>query len=245
MVLPRLPRRIATIPQRLQQVAVVQRVHALPESFVTIRLELPFVGQSPERAVFPGGVVTIDVLDDGRFEDEERSVNPNVLPRLLVEPCDGITRQLQSTESARGMHGCHGRQPPVRMVKLHQPMQIDICQTVTPRQQKCLAIEVRSQTLDATAGVGVCARFDELHPPRFRDLLRCRDLTPAAINRQMTGHQLRFNEETADHITAVTQSDCKVIKAGGQKVAHDVPENRLSADLDHRLGDVAGQFGQS
>ena len=39
-----------------------------------------------------------------------------------------------------------------------------------------------------------------------------------------------------DHVALVAAADHEVIDAVGGVDFHDVPENRLAADLDHRLG---------
>src|SRR5687768_16586938 len=51
-------------------------------------------------------------------------------------------------------------------------------------------------------------------------------------------------EVLADHLAAVAETDHEVAKAAEREVAHHVPENRLSADLDHRLGLVLGLFSK-
>ena len=83
---PRAPRRAAGVPQRLQLVAVAQRVHRLPEAVVVVGGQLAARGDVAQRLLLPLRVVARDRLADGGLADEEAAVDPRpVAARLLGE----------------------------------------------------------------------------------------------------------------------------------------------------------------
>src|SRR5215213_2314440 len=90
-LLPRLPRRLAGGPEVFEQLAVAERVHALPEARVLVRHQLPVAGQLLHGLFFPLGGVAVDVVEDGRLEDEEGAVDPALAGlRLLAELGDAV-----------------------------------------------------------------------------------------------------------------------------------------------------------
>ena len=73
---PQLPGSIATLPVALEQVFVAKRIHRLPKASVTVRSQLPLVGQLLHRVPFPDGLITVDVIEHRRLEDEIASIDP-------------------------------------------------------------------------------------------------------------------------------------------------------------------------
>src|ERR671913_172734 len=52
-LLPGLPGRVARLPELLEQLAIAQRIHALPEIVVAVGHQLALVGESLERVLLP------------------------------------------------------------------------------------------------------------------------------------------------------------------------------------------------
>ena len=104
-----------------------QRVHALPEAFVLPGLQVSFLSEPFHRLKLPLSVVAVDVVEDFRFEHEERSVDPVVgLLGLFVKTRYRSPRQIQATETSRRMDGSHGRQSAMLTMKGEQSIEIDI-----------------------------------------------------------------------------------------------------------------------
>ena len=55
---------------------VAQRVHRLPEPFVTIGGQLTLACEALERLLLPHGVIAGNVVEHGGGEDEEAAVDP-------------------------------------------------------------------------------------------------------------------------------------------------------------------------
>src|SRR3546814_4912071 len=74
--IPRLPGRVSGIPELLEQVLVVERVHRLPEALVAIGTQIAGVRECLEGLAFPHRLAVGDVVGDARLEDEEPAVDP-------------------------------------------------------------------------------------------------------------------------------------------------------------------------
>src|ERR1019366_2038305 len=67
---------ITALPERFEDVALANGVHALPERRMTIRHQLTIPGEPLERLLFKMCLVAVDVVEDLGLEDEEGAVNP-------------------------------------------------------------------------------------------------------------------------------------------------------------------------
>src|ERR1700737_3847707 len=64
-------------------------------------------------------------------------------------------------------------------------------------------------------------------------------------DRQRTGQRAVFGQILLDDVALVAQRDRESVETGRSVVLHDVPEDRLSTDLDHGLGLEFGLLAQS
>src|SRR5580704_14713961 len=65
------------------------------------------------------------------------------------------------------------------------------------------------------------------------------------VDRYVRGVQKIVGEILLDHISLVAEAYDEIIDAPVTVNLHDVPQNRLAADLDHRLGNVCGFLADS
>src|SRR5690606_1255489 len=67
----------------------------------------------------------------------------------------------------------------------------------------------------------------------------------AQVDRQVAVDGVVVEEILLDHLALVAERDHELVDAVGAEDVHDVPENRPSADLDHRLRLHRGLFGET
>ena len=125
----------------------------------------------------------------------------------------------------------------MRLVEGDQGGDVDRRQAVAIGQAERLAVlEIRLDRLDPTAGHRVFAGIDQGDPPRFAALLVNVDQIIGEIDRHVRRVEEVIGEIFLDQITLVTKADDEVVHAVGRVKLHDVPDDRHSANLDHRLG---------
>src|SRR5258708_36327770 len=71
------------------------------------------------------------------------------------------------------------------------------------------------------------------------------DLALFQIDRQISAKTSVIEKESLDHFAAIPDGNEKLLEAVMRIVAHDVPEQRLTANLDHRLRLNLSLFGQA
>src|SRR5512143_40683 len=97
---PGLPRRLATLPQTLEQTKLTDRVHALPEVLVAVSHELSITCEALEPIALEHGLITVDVLQDTRLEDHESTVDPSLADlRFFGELLDAVAVEDEPTEA--------------------------------------------------------------------------------------------------------------------------------------------------
>src|SRR5712671_2370161 len=68
---PYFPRRLAAVPQVRQKLLLAVRIHALPESGVSISGDLPFTRQSIKRFLFEHALVVGQIFANAFVHDEK------------------------------------------------------------------------------------------------------------------------------------------------------------------------------
>ena len=71
------------------------------------------------------------------------------------------------------------------------------------------------------------------------------DAAPGEVHRHVTAQRTVVGEVAFDVLSLVAERDDEVLEAVMGVVAHDVPQDRLVADLDHCLGSDLGLLRQS
>src|SRR4030095_11235720 len=104
--------------------------------------------------------------------------------------------------------------------------------------------EPSSEALDSPAAHGRHARINEVHLPVFA--LALVDIHAAAgeIDAEAVAETEVVEKEGLDDVGLVTQRDHELVEAALGVQLHDVPEDRHTADFNHRLGARYCLFGQ-
>jgi hypothetical protein len=105
--------------------------------------------------------------------------------------------------------------------------------------------EVFGRTLDSAPRHRFLTGIYERNLPRFGLILMHGDLVVAKIEGDIGLMQKVIREVLLDHIALVTKANDEVGYAVVRVCLHDMPKDRSSADLDHRLRPNDRLFGQS
>ena len=99
--------------------------------------------------------------------------------------------------------------------------------------------EVRLHLLQALADDGVQPRVDERDRPVVDVALEQLDALAAVREHEVVRERLVVGEEVLlDRLGLVAQAEHEIGDPEARVVVHDVPEDRLVADRDHRLRDA-------
>ena len=103
--------------------------------------------------------------------------------------------------------------------------------------------DVRLDGLQPLTDRRVDPGVDERDPPLVevaREELELRTVR-ASVEHEVVEHRAVVREEVVlDDFALVAEAENELVVTPRRVVAHDVPEDRLAADLDHRLGDALG-----
>ncbi len=117
-----------------------------------------------------------------------------------------------------------------------QRRDVDVADPVAVGQAERLVADERQHAFQATAGHRVRAGLDERHPPRLGRGAVDLHLAAAHVERHVGRVQGVVGEPLLDEIALVAEAHDELLDLVRGVDLHDVPEDRLAADLDHRLG---------
>jgi hypothetical protein len=214
---------------------------------VAIADELAVVRQPLDGIALPDGVVAVDVVDRPGVEHEVAAVDPPLAHlRLLVELDDLVPLEVDAAEARRGAHGGHGGELAVRAVKAEERVEVDVGDAVPVGEEERLRrIEPAAQALQAPAGLRVEPGLDEVHlPPRLVAFVD--DGLPAGeVDGEIVVERIEIEEVLLHDLGLVAERDDELRDGVGAEDVHDVPEDRLAADLDHGFGPQDRLLGET
>ena len=128
-----------------------------------------------------------------------------------------------------------GGDPSARAVECEKLPEIHVADAVSVGQHERLILEPRLQALEAATGERVLPGVDEMDGPVLDLLAVLGDLAAGEIYRDTGAQHLVVEEVPLDALALVAQSADELGEAMVLVVLHDVPEDRLAADLHHWL----------
>src|SRR5579875_546325 len=127
-------------------------------------------------------------------------------------------------------------------MRLDDGRNVDVADAVTVRAAKGLIADVRCAALDAPPGHGVEPRFDERDPPRLRVIAVHGHPVICDVECDIGRVKVIIGEIFFYQVTFVSERYDELVDPVRSVELHDVPKQRLAADLDHGLGADAGFF---
>ena len=113
---------------------------------------------------------------------------------------------------------------------------IDVADSVAVCEQKGLVPYIFLNPLDAAARHGIQPRFGQGYLPGLRIIVVIRIFVRFQIDRHIRLIEIIVGEKTLDDIALISQTHNKIVESVMGIFLHDMPQNRLSANFDHRLG---------
>ena len=177
-----------------------------------------------------------------------------VAPRSAIAP-GGVPRssgtinarvKLKAAKAGDRVDGSDGRQAAVRMVEVHKLVNVQVGEAVSVGHHERVAVYVTLDPLHPRPGHGVDAGIGQYD---FEVLLLVRAVVHnlvllAEADHEVIVHGLVIQEVFLYHVAAITQAKHKFAEAAVRVDLHDVPQNRATADLNHRLGPELSFFAQ-
>lgn len=204
------------------------------------------MGQALHGLALPDGGVAVDVVDDLGREHKEAAVDPGAIAvGLFLEAEDSLVVEAKRTEATRGLGSGECGELAVLLMEGDQGGDVDVADAVAIGEAEVVAIEVGPDALESAAGHGLLAGVDEGDTPGLGVLLMDLHAVGAQVEGDVGHVQEVVGEVLLDHVALVAAADDEVIDAVGGVELHDVPKDRLAADLHHGLGLEIGLLGQA
>src|SRR6266550_571871 len=235
--LPDLPRRLAAGPLFFEGAALPHRVHRAPVPLMPEDRELSLACEALERLALEDRVGA-DVVERLPPEDEEAAVDPALVQLgLLAELLGELAADVQLAEAARRPNSGDRRELSLLAVELEERAQVDVGDAVAVRDHEFIALDVLAGAFDPSAGLRRESGLGEEDAPLLLIVkwLEVLDLPFADVNADVTVHRAVGQEVVADHVAFVAKTQDEIHDPEVRVELHDVPEDRPTADLDHRL----------
>src|SRR5713101_291827 len=239
---PNLPGRLAAHMHLFQELTLLERVHARPETVVPVRKQLLGGDQALERLdheLFSRPHVLKHLAAECKEPAIDADVRISDAPDALN---DAVGLEVDEMERPR-RSDCHeGADPAAAAKPVQVPGEREVRHTIrVVHQEGLLALQMTPYREQAFADVGRQAGIDERDAPIVDIGAQELDFPPAPRSEEVVGHTLVVVPEIAfDHVSAIPEAQDEVLVPEMGVIAHDVPEDRPVADLDHRFGHVVG-----
>jgi len=126
----------------------------------------------------------------------------------------------------------------VRLVESQQLADIHVRDPVAVSHHKCVAHDIFLHLLEAGALEGFFPRVGQGDFPAglVMGIVNARFFRLSQFDRDVIVHQLIMTKIIFDHVAFISQSEDKLFEAELRIVFHDMPENGIRPDVDHRFG---------
>ena len=225
-------------PTRLQLVLVAQRIHGLPEPQVLVGLQLAIAAEGFQRHRFPRHIITLDQRQHARRQYEKAAIDEAAIAaRFFGETRHHVALAPQRAVASRGLHRGHRGRLAVAAVEGDQGADIDVRHAIAIGEAEGLFfLDVVRHALETAARHGGLAGVHQGHAPGFGLALVHFHAVVGHVEGHVRHVQEVVGEVLIDHVALVAAADHEVVDAVRGIDLHDVPQNGLPADLDHRLG---------
>ena len=130
-------------------------------------------------------------------------------------------------------------------VELEQRPWVHAADAVAVRHHERLATELVGEPAKPSAGLCLEPRVTEVHRPVLAVRALHGDLVRAQVDAQAVPEVEVVEEVALDDVAAIAECDDELLEAACRVAPHDMPENRPSANLHHRLWLRFGFLGQT
>src|SRR4051794_12301285 len=233
---PDLPRRRVGGPQVVELLELPVGVHAHPEAVVLEHGQLAVRRQPLERSVLEEQVGLVrQVIEELALEAEEAARHPAVDERRLLGELESPPVVDAHLAVARGgMDAGHGSDAALGPVVLQERADVDRPEPVAVGEHEGVGVDVVAHALEPSAGAGHQARLGKGDLPVLvaAAVVEAGLVAAAELEREVAHLLAVAEEELLDRPALVAQADDEAPEAVVRVDLHDVPQDRLLADLD-------------
>ena len=236
--LPHLPGRPAGLPELFQVRHVSQGVHRLPKAMMLKGCQLPLFSQALERVLLPERLIVGDVVDHIWGQHKETTVNHAAIALgFFSKAVDLVSCHVEGTKATRWNSRSQSGLNVLCLVERNELGDVYVTHAIPVGEAKnVLVLEVGRHTLQPSTGHGVVTGIDQGDLPWLRIALVNFHHILLHIEGYIGCVEEVVGEVLLDYVTLVATANNEVVDAVGGVGLHNVPEDGLAADLDHRLG---------
>lgn len=221
----------------------------MEEALVAVDHQLAIACQPLQRlALEHASRIDGQIVEHATLENEKAGIHQAVDPRLLPEPHRPIPAiDLDHAEARFRLDGRHRRQPAMRLVKAQECGNVDIGDAVAIGHHERAFGQITLHPLDPGSGHAVGPGLGKGDPEvAFRErAMEGQLVRPPERHREVARHGLVVEDVALDLLALVAEAQHEVGEPVDLEVLHDVPEDRLIADLHQRLRDRFRVLAQS
>ena len=182
-------------------------------------------------------IVAVDVIEYLGRQDEEAPVHPaSVALGLLLEASDLAVVHREDTPATGRLHGGHRGQRAPGAVRCDELTHVHVGHAVAVGEAKVFVAQVVADALEPPARQRAVASVDQGHAPPLGGVAVRAHRVRREVERDVRRVEEVVREVLLDDVTLVSEAHDEVAHPVVRVDLHDVPEDRLAADLDHGLG---------
>lgn len=193
-------------------------------------------------------MITFNVIEYFGLKDEETGINPSALASgFLMKTRDAglIFLQRKNAETSGGFDSCQGSEGFLTLVKLYQFANIHVANAISVGQAKGLIAYVLLDSLDAATSHRFVSGINKRHLPWLGVILMNLHIVLSQVEGDVRVIQEIIGEILLDDFSAVTAANNEFVYVVRGVGFHQVPQNRLVTDIDHRLGSNRALFANA
>src|SRR6266849_2872711 len=240
--IPHLPGCLAGPVHLLEELPLLEGVHARPEPVVLVGEQLPGGDQALERLddeLFS----RLDVVEHVAAKCKETAVDPHIrLADMAYALHEAVVLEIDEMERP----GRFDRDKRAHFAAAPEPVQVagqgEIRHAVrVVHQERFLSFEVATHRHQPLADIRGETGIDEGDPPVVDIGAQQLDVATAPTQDEVVRHALVVVAEVPlDHVSAIPEAQDEILVSEMGVIAHDVPQHRPVADLHHRFGHAVG-----
>lgn len=202
------------------------------------RSDLVIGGQTLDGFPFEHRLLILNLIKDGRLEHKKSAIDPTALSyRLLLEASDRWPVKVQTSKSRWCLNRRDGHRFAMAPMEFNRRSDVHIAYAIAIRHAEHLVVpEIRRNISQAPTGPGILTGIDQGDFPGFRDALMHVHPILFDIERDVRRVQEVVSKVFFDQVPFVSAAYDEVVDVVLGINLQNVPENRFSAYLDHRLG---------
>ena len=249
-MLPNLPGSVSACPHLFEVKVVLEHIHGFPEPAMLESVHFAGIYDVREWFAFEHdgiGILGQEVKDLG-FADKESGVDPITFANRFLLERGYNSRLLVNANSAKAsswLIDCHRESLATFVVSLYGFGDVEVCHTIAVSETELLLSHIFADSLQAACSHRVEPGIYDGNLPVLGVVLVELEAIVAQVECDIGVKQEIVHEVFLDDVLLVAGTDDEFVDAVCRIRLHDVPEDGLAANLNHRLRHVLGLLAES